>query len=180
MSSPDRHRRRWLIRSAAAAVLFGGLAACGFEPIAASRGGPGLDGARPQLSNLIVRGENSRFIYFLRRRLIEAVDLGVVGAPRLSADVTITSTGLAITEADAVTRLSFRAETTYRLDQPSGEGAPITTGRAVSVTFSNATATQFTTEINRRDAERRMAEDIADRLINILRLETNAARKAAP
>lgn len=143
------------------------LSACGFQPIAATQSDGRLNG-RPKLSSLNVDSDESRFVYHFRRRLIQSVDIGVSGAPRFETRTTFTRTALAISETDDITRFTFRTRTSYSLKTTSDQ--VVTSGVTSTATSVNATASQFTTEISERDALKRIAEETADRLINILRL----------
>lgn len=163
MSSPNR--RRSLLLGAAGLCL--AVVGCGFVPIAATEGF-GDAATRPKLSSLRVNSPETRFEYYLRRRVLQFVDVGVAGAPSLETRTTLNRTGLAIDSDDAITRFTIRTETAYRLNDSDRKA--ITSGVASSATSLNATANQFTTEISERDALRRIAEDTADRLVNVLRL----------
>ncbi|MEO1330469.1 MAG: LPS assembly lipoprotein LptE [Pseudomonadota bacterium] len=164
MSSPNV--RRSAICLLAATLLISG---CGFKPIAADDG-PGALAKKPSINRLSVESEDPRFVYHLRRRISQSVNIGIVGAPNLRAATSISRTGLAISSDDSITRVTLRTATRYRLE--TSEKAEITAGIAQSTTSLNATTSQFATEISERDAVRRLADETADRLVNIIRLHS--------
>lgn len=150
--------RRGLILSALAA---GG---CGFTPLY------GEDSPAAALAGRIAIGRIARgplpdrMGFALRESLIRR--LGVARDPGFRLDLTlkVEETGLAITPDNATTRYSLTATADWDLVQ-SGTASPVLSGSARSFSAHSATATVYATRIAARDAERRLAEDLAQRIV---------------
>lgn len=152
MSSPDRRR--------ALALLAGGLlAGCGFQPLYGEQGGV-AGGLRGEVA---VSGADGRLGYHFRNRLRRRLD-----DPRPDAAFTLTvalsvsDEGLAITRQDDVTRISVTGEARWRLAR-RGDGEEAE-GVVRSTSGYSTLASPYATRIARRDAERRVAEDLAERV----------------
>lgn len=152
----------------AAAML---LTGCGFEPIAAPTSTT-TETAQVRLAAIDVRiarsGENGRFEYVLRQELKRSLAIDSTSDDRLAMSIAIDREGLAIQQNDTVTRFNLTATMDYSL--ADANGAELLGGKTVSITALNATASQFSTSVAERDAMRRLAADLAARIVTLLRL----------
>lgn len=80
----------------------------------------------------------------------------------LVADIDISDSGLAITEDSSITRYVVRGRSRYAMTGP--EGFRPVSGFVESVSAYSATGSLYATRAARRDAEERIAEDMADRI----------------
>lgn len=159
----------------AASLVVTFLSACGFEPIAApGRGSLGEEQDAIQLASVGIEvdgiSEDDRFVYTLRKELTRHVDIDVVGADSLEIKVYLSEQGLAVQQDDTITRLNFRASTTYMLKNGHDPEANPIQGNFQSITATNATASQFSTGVASRQAYERLAVDIARKVETMLRL----------
>ena len=164
MWSPDR---RTLLSAGGAAAL---LAGCGWRP-ALREGGPGATlRGRVRLS-----APPGRLGFALRDAVETRLGVARGGADHLlEADVAIAESGVAITEATAITRFVVRGESRWRLTGPLA-GPEGLTGEARSTAGYSATESLFATRAARRDAERQVARDLGQRMATEI-----LARVAAP
>lgn len=135
--------------------------ACGFTPLhgeagATLRGRVALENSRSRVD----------FAYRERlgRRLGEA---SVNAAYTLSTEIEIDETGLAITPDDETTRYDLTGLARYVLRRRS-DGAEVARGEARSATAYSTLASPYATRIAERDARRRVAVDLADRVFTQL------------
>lgn len=171
MSSSDR--RRVLLRLGGGLALAGmaGLTGGCFRPMLAE-GSPadGLYGrvALPEVGD--------RFSYYLNRSLADR--LGEAGRPdyRLEVATRIERDRLAITQDDAVTRISLRAVADWALYR-AGVAEPVLAERTLSQSGYNSTASLFATREVKLDVERRLARDLGERIAR--RVLAQADRVAA-
>lgn len=151
MSSFDRRRALILL------ALGAGAAGCGFRPAL------GPDGAARALYGevemIVPRG---RLGFALRERLQARLGRAGAQAPyRLTADLTLSDSGLAITADSSITRFVVRGESRWRL---TGLGETAIEGVEQSLSAYSATASLFATRAARRDAEARVTQDLAERI----------------
>ncbi|QDL90868.1 hypothetical protein FDP22_03145 [Paroceanicella profunda] len=150
------------------------LGGCGFRPMY-GEGSP----ARALQGRIAVgdvtRGETpDRMTYAYRdhlRRRLGAPE----GAPRYRLDsrIRVTSTGLAIAEDNATTRYNLTGVATFTLTVP-GTAEPVFSGTVDSYSAYSATGSVYATRIAQRDAERRIAEDLAERVITRIAAQADA------
>jgi LPS-assembly lipoprotein len=133
-------------------------AGCAFRPLYGEAGGGALLG---QVEPIGLAGRSGyHFGEQLRRR---------VGRPepdakfQLSAALSFDREGLAISASDDVTRYDVTGTARYTLVRRA-DGAVVTEGTVTSITAYSTTATPYATEVAERDAERRLAVDLADRV----------------
>lgn len=168
-------RRRLLAR------LAGGLALAGLVPLLGGCFRPMLaEGSAPAaLRGRVALPEvDDRFSYHLNRSLAER--LGTPRDPdfRLEVATRIERERLAITQDDAVTRVSLSAIADWALYR-GGDSEPVLREQLVSQSGYNSTASIFATREARRDIERRLARDLGERIAR--RLLAQAGRlDAAP
>ena len=98
----------------------------------------------------------------LRERLGRA---GGTADHRLTADLTLTESGIAITADAAVTRFVLEGESRWRLAGPLA-GPEGLEGITESTSAYSATASLYATRAARRDAEGRVARDLAARIVS--------------
>jgi LPS-assembly lipoprotein len=156
--------RRQLIRLAAAA--FGGLSlgGCGFRPLygdasPASR----LDG-RIAVGTIKRNELPDRMTYTLADALRRHFGRRVP-APAYVLDVTLSTAeiGLAVAPDNATTRYNLTGSAAWNLT-PAGTAEVVLGGTEESYTAYSATATVYATRVAQRDAERRLAVALADRI----------------
>jgi LPS-assembly lipoprotein len=150
--------RRGLILSALAA---GG---CGFRPLY-GEGSPAAALLGRIAVGSITRGTlPDRMGFHLRDALVRRLGVARDAGWRLDLRLGIEEAGLAITPDNATTRFSLTAVAAWDLI-PAGSAAPVLSGEAESFSAYSATATVYATRIAARDAERRLAEDLAQRIV---------------
>lgn len=163
-------------RAATRAVILGSavLAGCGFQPLY------GTDAPATRLRGQIVLGQvirdtlpdrmQFRFKERLRQRLGRTRP---DPAYTLDVSLAVNDSGLAITPDGSTTRFNLTGTAAWRLT-PTGKAKPALTGTVESFTAYSATATVYATRIARRDAERRLAVDLAEKIA--VRLSADANR----
>ncbi|WP_118133244.1 LPS assembly lipoprotein LptE [Oceanicella sp. SM1341] len=150
------------------------LGGCGFRPMY-GEGSPARELQGRIAIGEVTRGETpDRMTYAyrdqLRRRLGEPS-----GAARYRLDtrLRVTSIGLAIAEDNATTRYNLTGIATFSLIVP-GTAEPVLTGTVDSYSAYSATGSVYATRIAARDAERRIAEDLAERVITRIAAQADA------
>lgn len=146
-------RRRMALLTLGGAGLAAG---CGFQPVydrAASgdlRGSVRLTG---------VRGSTGRQF----RKAFEKRAGRVHGEPRytLDVDLTFSESDLAISTERDVTRFDVTGSAAFALAEAGGK---VLEGDVVSVSSYNTLASPYATRVAGEDAERRVSEDLADRV----------------
>lgn len=146
--------RRGVLAGLAAMALLPGC----FRPMLAETGG--ARGLRGRIDLPPVRGRTG---YHLREQLESRL-----GAPRdpdlrLEVDYELRERGLAIAPGDAVTRITLTATAAWRL-RARGREEPILADTVLSEAGYNATGSLYAAQSTRRDVERRLAEDVAERI----------------
>jgi LPS-assembly lipoprotein len=165
MSSPDR-------RTLLAGLALAALAGCGYRPALGEK-----SASRALLGETRIVTPDGRLGFALGESLRDRLGAGSGSAEnRLEADLTITETGLAITEDAAVTRFVLRGESRWRLEGPVA-GEEGLSGAASSSTAYSATASLYATRAAQRDAEARLARDLGERIATqiIAALEAQAS-----
>lgn len=138
------------------------LAGCGFAPVyGPGGGGPALRGA--------IRAAEPRTdgTFTFVRRLEER--LGRPETPRydLTYALTTEQVALAIDRSDDITRLTIEGRLDWSL-VPAGGGSPVLSGSEGAFTSYSAPASTISTIASRRDAERRVAIILADKVVTRL------------
>ncbi|MEM9012722.1 MAG: LPS assembly lipoprotein LptE [Pseudomonadota bacterium] len=153
--SPDRRR---LLLTAALLPLAG----CGFQPVY-GEGSPASD-LLGQVAIATVAG-NARTAYFMREQLVRRLGRAPTDpAYNLRAGVEMTTRGAAIAQDNEITRYSVLGNAEWELWR-SGTAEPVATGLVESATSYSATESTFATRTAGRDAERRLAVDLAERIV---------------
>lgn len=149
----------------AALISLAALAGCGFTPLY----GTG-SAARGVLGRIAVgdvrRGElPDRMTFTLTDRLREKLGAAPSPAYRLDIDLAVREEELGITRGNDITRYNLTAVALWRLrGAGAGAGPQVLDGTATSYTAYSSTATVYSTRIAARDAEVRMARDLADKI----------------
>ncbi|MEO1000412.1 MAG: LPS assembly lipoprotein LptE [Pseudomonadota bacterium] len=156
MSSSERLSRRRLLGGLALLPLAG----CGFEPVY-GEGAPAAT-LRGGIAIGQVEGQG-RAAFFMRERLERRFGDAADPAYTLDAAFQFTTSGLAITQDNDITRFNMVGTATWRLT-PRGTAEAAATGDVEGFTAYSATASVFATRTARRDAEKRLAEDLAERI----------------
>jgi len=117
--------------------------------------------------------------YHLTRRLEDR--LGRPGTPdyRLTVGLELRRRGLAIAQDRAITRRTVTAVATWELT-PRGADAPVLTGREIAESGYNETGSLYATETTARDIERRLAEEVAERIARTVLARADTVLAAAP
>ncbi len=108
---------------------------------------------------------DDRFSYYLNRSLAER--LGEPRNPeyRLAVETALERDRLAITQDEAITRISLTASADWALYRlGDAEAGPVLSERTVSQSGYNSTASIFATREVKRDVERRLARDLGERI----------------
>ncbi|WP_175478965.1 LPS assembly lipoprotein LptE [Rubrimonas cliftonensis] len=151
-------RRRALIASVVALSLG---PSCGFTPLH----GEASEGLRGRVA---LENSRSRVDFAYRERLGRRLGEASGDAEyTLSTEIAIEEIGLAITPDDATTRYDVTGRARYVLRR-RGDGAEIAKGEARSATAYSTLASPYATRIAERDARRRVAVDLADRVFTQL------------
>jgi LPS-assembly lipoprotein len=147
---------------AAAGLL--ALGGCGFTPLY-GEAAPGRR-LRSQIEvGEIRRGDLPDRMAFELRAALRRHFAAEGGTPRYRLDVAVevTEVGLAVAPDNATTRYNLTGRARWTLVPLAGD-APALTGETASFTAYSATATVYATRIAQRDAERRLATDLAGRI----------------
>lgn len=151
------------------------VAGCGFQPLARIDSLTTSNG-RIRLADIVYRvdlaREASRFRYYLDREIAKSIDISPESNDTLDLRIDIEREGLAIEQDDSITRLNLTATVQYQLKNSSGE--EVFSGQTVSISALNATSSQFTTSIAERNALERLATDVSQRVVTVLRLNADA------
>ncbi|MEM9797244.1 MAG: LPS assembly lipoprotein LptE [Pseudomonadota bacterium] len=146
-------------------LLVAALAGCGFTPVY----GPG--GEALALRGAVLATEPDTDLQFSFVQRIEE-RLGLPEAPRyaLRYDFDIEDEGLAIDGSNNITRFNIEGELTWALTT-LGSDVPLLTGVETSFTAYSATGSTISTQESERDARRRLAIILADRVVTRLLAE---------
>ena len=161
-------------RRALLGLSLAGLAGGCFRPMLAERApARALDGriALPVMSG--------RTGYHLTRRLEDR--LGTPRSPdyRLEVDLALRTRGLAIAQDRAITRRTVTATARWRLVRP-GRDAPVLAGTELAESGYNETGALYATRVTARDIERRLAEEVAERIARTIQARAGTVAAAAP
>ena len=152
-------RRRDLLRAGLALAAGAAAAGCAFEPLH-RKGGPVAE----VRGSVALTGVSGREGYAFRRALERR--LGASGPdPAFVLDATLEfeRRGLAITRDDSVTRFDVLGSARFALRE-AASGDLRAEGVARALSAYSALATPYATRVAAQDAERRVAEDLAERV----------------
>lgn len=160
--------RRRALRLLAALPAAGLAAACGFAPLYGSGAPASRMAGRVDVAPM--QGEAG---FVLRQRLVDRLGSGGAPTHRLVVDLELDQAGVALTQDNVTTRYDVIGVAAYALT-PLG-GADVTlSGEVRAITGYSApdtkTALTFASRAAQRDAERRLALQLADRIVQRLAL----------
>lgn len=160
--------RRVALRLIAALPAAGLAAACGFQPLYGS-GTP----AMAMLGRVDVAPLSGEAGFVLRQRIVERVGAPDAATHRLDVELDIEQVGVVLTSEDDVTRYNIIGNAAFAL-RPIGAGEQVLIGDVRAITGYSAPttriATTFSSRVARQDAERRVAVELADRIVQRLAL----------
>ncbi|SFJ80020.1 hypothetical protein [Jannaschia pohangensis] len=148
--------RRLILTAGLAATL---LSACNFTPVYGPGGGGGaLRGA------ILVTEPDTDIDFAFVRRVEER--LGLPSAPRFDLTYTLATTenALAIDGSNNIERFNIEGRLAWQVI-PMGDTTPVLSGSEASFTAYAATGSTISTLESRRDAERRLAIILADKVV---------------
>ncbi|MEO0995156.1 MAG: LPS assembly lipoprotein LptE [Pseudomonadota bacterium] len=135
------------------------LAGC-FRPMLAEG-----DSASEMRGRIALPPVDGRLGFHMTQRLEERLGRPSTPDHRLEVKVVTTDRGLAIAQDNSVTRRRVTATATWRLIGPTEDGrGPVLSGREVSRSGYNATTSLYASRVAARTVERRLAQDLAERI----------------
>jgi hypothetical protein len=117
---------------------------------------------------------DDRFGYYLNESLRDRLGRPQAEDFRLEVNTLLESDDLAITQDNAVTRISLTAVAKWAL-YPRDAAGPVIEGRTVSQSGYNSTASLFATRAAKLDIERRLARDLGERIARSLLARADVA-----
>ena len=157
--------RRGVLAALAAAGL---VAACGFTPLYAP--GTPAAGMAGRVEVSVIEGAPG---FALREQLTGRLGPATAATHRLDVALALEETGVALTETNVTTRFNVVGTAEYVL-VPLAGGPPVARGSVRAITGYSApeseTASAFAARAAGKDAERRLAVDLADRILQRLAL----------
>jgi LPS-assembly lipoprotein len=146
------------VLTAIALMLCAVVAGCGFQPM---YGG----GLSPQMQSIYVEPVGEREGYELRNTLIGLLGSDGVAtgkAYRLAITLTQSGQGVALQNDAAITRYNDTLDVAYVLSD--AKGTVLLRGSQKGLSSYNVVASPYATLAAQRDADRRAAEDMAERI----------------
>ncbi|HEX2593014.1 MAG TPA: LPS assembly lipoprotein LptE [Rhizomicrobium sp.] len=138
------------------------LSACGFRPLYAH----GSGGGSAVFTSVYVEPIDAEPGYELRNSLIDLMDASNRRANmRYSLKVVLHDQlqGSALQNDASITRYNYRLTADYVLTD-NNTNKPVTNGQAASLTAYNVVSSPYSTLIAQKDAQKRGAEEIAERI----------------
>jgi LPS-assembly lipoprotein len=135
------------------------LAACGFHPLY------GRGGASPAImASIYVDPIPERTGYELRNSLMDLLDSGGAGSKRYRLNVRLADQrkGIALQNDATITRYNYLLDADYELTDSAG--TVVTRGHQSTLTAYNVVASPYATLAARQDAQKRAAQDLAQRI----------------
>jgi LPS-assembly lipoprotein len=161
----ERRTRRAILRALALPPL---LAACGFTPLYGT-GAP----AAAMAGRVDVAPMQGAAGFAMRERLTGRLGPATAPTHRLEVSLELTRAGVALTQENVTTRYNVTGVAEYRL-VPLAGGPPVTSGTLRTVTGysapASATGSAFAARAAEQDAYRRLANDLADEVVQRLAL----------
>lgn len=142
-----------------AALLSFSLSACGFHPLY------GKGGANPQLmASIYVDPIPDRTGYELRNSLMDLFDSGGGGSKRYRLKIRLADErkGIALQNDATITRYNYLLDADYELYDSTGK--LVTKGHQSTLTAYNVVASPYATLSAQQDAQKRAAQDLAQRI----------------
>jgi LPS-assembly lipoprotein len=135
------------------------LTACGFHPLY------GRGGASPAImASIYVDPIPERTGYELRNSLMDLLDSGGAGSKRYRLNVRLADQrkGIALQNDATITRYNYLLDADYELTDSTGK--IVTRGHQSTLTAYNVVASPYATLAARQDAQKRAAQDLAQRI----------------
>jgi LPS-assembly lipoprotein len=135
------------------------LTACGFHPLY------GRGGASPAImASIYVDPIPERTGYELRNSLMDLLDSGGAGSKRYRLNVRLADQrkGIALQNDATITRYNYLLDADYELTDSTGQ--IVTRGHQSTLTAYNVVASPYATLAARQDAQKRAAQDLAQRI----------------
>jgi LPS-assembly lipoprotein len=155
----------WSRRTVLAALA---VSACGFTPMYGDGAPASRMAGRVEVG--VLEGAPG---FALRERLTGRLGPAVAPTHRLEVALELTETGVALTQENFTTRFNVVGTADYRL-VPLAGGPPVASGEVRAITGYSApaseTASAFASLAAGRDAEKRLANDLADQILQRLAL----------
>ncbi len=165
--------RRKVLAHLGGVLLLGGFLGGCFRPMLAA------DNPSAALIGRIRLPEfDNRFGFYLNASLRDRLGRVQTEDFRLEVKTRIERGDLAITQDNAVTRISLTAIADWAL-YPVGDSEPVLRDRAVSQSGYNSTASLFATRAAKLDIERRLARDLGERIARSLLARAGGIAAAA-
>ena len=142
------------------------LAGCGFSPLYHAD-----SAARPALAGITVAEPEDSFEFGLRERLVSRLFQASGGVYRLDFETEIDEEGRAIRPDASVNRFTVRGTADYTLTEIA-TGIVLFRDTVNATTAYSAVASPFATRSAQNDAQERLAQALADRMI--LRISASA------
>ena len=155
--------RRAFVLGAAVLPL---VAACGFQPVLAPESASGQ-----LLSGLSVREPGSASEYVFAERMEERIGRNA-GDLQLNYSISIGQSASGITRSQVTNRYMVTGRVTFSV-APVGGGEALYSGVVTAFTGYSATGSTVATQAASRDAEERIAIQLADQTISRLMAEAN-------
>lgn len=167
----ERNRGRRLFMAGLATCLAGLTQGC-FRPMLAEDTPSGALIGRIEYPDF-----NDRFGYHLNQSLRDRLGETEIADYRLEIRTDFRRDDLAISQDNAITRISLTAIATWELYR-AGEPTPVLRDQVVSQSGYNSTASLFATREAKRDIERRLAVDLGERIARRVLAQAEQISKA--
>ena len=145
-----------------------GVSACGFEPV--YQEGSTASKLRGQIEIDLVKGRNG---FELREALENRLGYAVAGAPYvLTFKLTITETGLAVTEDEGTTRTNLNGTAAFTVRRKDTQTV-VYEDSVRNITAYGSTSRTYPSSVARRDANTRLAKALADQIADRIALTSS-------
>ncbi len=155
-------------RTVLALALSGGVAACGFEPV--YKQGSTASDLQGQIAIDLVKGRNG---FELRQQLEDRLGRAELGAPyALTFKLTITESGLAVTEDEGTTRTNLIGTAAFTVRRKDTQ-AIVFEDSVRNITAFGSTSETYPSSVAERDANVRLAKALANQIAQRIAISSN-------
>lgn len=155
-------------RTVLALALSGGVAACGFEPV--YKQGSTASDLQGQIAIDLVKGRNG---FELRQQLEDRLGRAEPGAPyALTFKLTITESGLAVTEDEGTTRTNLIGTVAFTVRRKDTQ-AIVFEDSVRNITAFGSTSETYPSSVAERDANVRLAKALANQIAQRIAISSN-------
>nr|WP_325249353.1 LPS assembly lipoprotein LptE [Amylibacter sp.] len=155
-------------RTVLALALSGGVAACGFEPV--YKQGSTASDLRGQIAIDLVRGRNG---FELRQQLEDRLGRAEPAAPYvLTFKLTITESGLAVTEDEGTTRTNLIGTAAFTVRRKDTQ-AIVFEDSVRNITAFGSTSETYPSSVAERDANVRLSKALANQIAQRIAISSN-------